>query len=328
MPDPKKTTGKLSISLRENGLHSLSRGIEAYEEYDKSHEKLLLKDAIMFLHHGIELLMKEILVKHSAFLIFEDIRDASRKQKIANTSGLGIFFIEKPPKTVAFDEAISRVDAFIKPAELTDHLQSKLVQLNQLRNQLEHYAFEADVEEVTQLLASLHNPLIQLFEAQLGDIKRLQPPKVVQAWSTVQSAAKFYSELEEDVWKTVQQFKGQVVPGRLFGLEGQVTLPVFTQVLANPRVTTDGGRTVEVDVLCEGEDLRWIIEVKGGSQAHRALSALDQLFYLSSITHAQPWLVIFADASPHFRQEAKQRNIMLTDEQEWQELKSLVQEAA
>jgi hypothetical protein len=247
-------------------------------------------------------------------------------KKIANTSGLGIFFLEKPPKTVAYDEAISRVDAFIRPAELTDYLQSKLAQLNQLRNQLERDAFEADIEEVTQLLAFLHDPLLQLFEAQLGDIKRLQPPKVTQAWSTVQSAAKFYSQLEEDVWKMVQQFKGQMVPGRLFGLEGEFTLPVFTQVLANRRLRTDEGHTVEVDVLCEGEDLRWVIEVKGGT--NRALSALDQLFYLGSITHAQPWLVIFAEVSGHYRGEAKQRKIMLTDEQEWHELKSLVRKAA
>jgi hypothetical protein len=48
MRDRKKDTEKLSISLKENGLHSLWRGIEAYEEYDKSHETLLLKDAIMF----------------------------------------------------------------------------------------------------------------------------------------------------------------------------------------------------------------------------------------------------------------------------------------
>ena len=71
MSKKEKPSEKFTISLRENGLHSLWRGIEAYGAFDRTQDKLTLKDAIMFLHHGVELLMKEILVKHSPFLISE-----------------------------------------------------------------------------------------------------------------------------------------------------------------------------------------------------------------------------------------------------------------
>lgn len=46
---------KFAISLRENGLHSLWRGIESYETFDETQDKLALKEAIMLLHHGLEL---------------------------------------------------------------------------------------------------------------------------------------------------------------------------------------------------------------------------------------------------------------------------------
>jgi len=92
MSKKEKQPEKFVISLRENGLHSLWRGIESYGTYDRNQDKLMLKDAIMFLHHGVELLMKEILIKHSPFLIFEDLRDAATKQKQADELGLGIFF--------------------------------------------------------------------------------------------------------------------------------------------------------------------------------------------------------------------------------------------
>ena len=87
-------------------------------------------ERLLFLHHGIELLMKEVLIRHSQFLIFEDLKDASRKQKQANARGVGIFLLDKPPRTVTYDEAIARVAAFIGPDDLTDDLLDKLMKLN------------------------------------------------------------------------------------------------------------------------------------------------------------------------------------------------------
>ena len=49
-------SGRFNINLLENGVHSLWRGIESFEEYGTTQEKMLLKDALMFLHHDVELL--------------------------------------------------------------------------------------------------------------------------------------------------------------------------------------------------------------------------------------------------------------------------------
>src|SRR5436190_18867553 len=112
------------------------RGLECYREYDRTSNQMLLKEAIMFLHHGIELLMKEMLVQHNQYLIFEDLKDLPRKQKEANEKGIGIFLIKNPPKSVTYDVAIKRVEAFINPPQLDENLMDNLESLNRLRNQL------------------------------------------------------------------------------------------------------------------------------------------------------------------------------------------------
>jgi hypothetical protein len=85
------------MSLRENGLHSFGRGLKSYDEYLSSHNPILLKDTIIFLHHGIELLMKQILVQHSEYLIFDDLDIASKKQIDADRRGINVFDLDQPP---------------------------------------------------------------------------------------------------------------------------------------------------------------------------------------------------------------------------------------
>src|SRR5258708_33347859 len=96
---------KFQISLRENGEHAFKRSLETYEEYEKTKDQMLLKDTIMYLHQSIELLMKEMLARHSPYLIFEELKDIPKKQKEANKLGVSIFFIDKPPRSVTYDVA-------------------------------------------------------------------------------------------------------------------------------------------------------------------------------------------------------------------------------
>src|SRR5436190_6878664 len=141
------TEYKFKISLRENGEHSFKRSLESYKEYERTNDQMLLKDTIMFLHQSVELLTKQMLVNHSPYLIFEDLRDIPKKQKEANKQGIGIFYLDKPPRSVTYEVAIDRVEAFLNPPELDDNLKENLDKLNRLRNQLEHYEIDADRDE-------------------------------------------------------------------------------------------------------------------------------------------------------------------------------------
>ena len=322
MSNNKPSSTKFNVSLLENGVHSLWRGIESYEEHEKTYEKLLLKDALMSLHHGVEVLMKEILVRRSLFLIFEDPTDAAKRQKQADESGVGIFFLDRPPKTVTFEEAIVRVDAFVKPPELDETLRTKLTELNRLRNQLEHYAIDVDREKVTKLLAELRDPLLALFEAQIGGINRLQTEKVIRAWDRVQESARSHSRLEEAVLNLLKQFNGQKVPGRLFNVEGDLILPLFDQVLAEALLPSQGDVRGRVDILGKGKDFQWVVEVKG---VHRLDSnVIYQLSHWSDEAKATTWLVAFSEVSHLVRAEAQKLGILVTGASEWEELKSII----
>jgi hypothetical protein len=252
-----KNSENFAISLRENGIHSLSRGIEAFVENSKSQEKKLLKEAIMFLHHGVELLMKQILIKSNAFLIFEDLRDAARKQKQADKLGVNIFMLNPPPKTVTFEEAINRVEAFIKPSKFGTNLRDDLVLLNQLRNQLEHYAIEVDKEDVVQLLSALHNPLLDLFDDEIGNIRRGQPFLIERGWDQIEDLARFYSEMEDKVYKVVQLFDNQRIPGHLFNSPQDIILPKFSTIKTQSLLEI-GGNKYRSDILGENDNGIWL----------------------------------------------------------------------
>jgi hypothetical protein len=318
-----KNSENFAISLRENGIHSLSRGIEAFVENSKSQEKMLLKEAIMFLHHGVELLMKQILIKSNAFLIFEDLRDAARKQKQADKLGVNIFMLNPPPKTVTFEEAINRVEAFIKPSKFGTNLRDDLVLLNQLRNQLEHYAIEVDKEDVVQLLSALHNPLLDLFDDEIGNIRRGQPFLIERGWDQIEDLARFYSEMEDKVYKVVQLFDNQRIPGHLFNSPQDIILPKFSTIKTQSLLEI-GGNKYRSDILGENDNGIWLVEVKGMVNSNAEKYILEQLTAYRQQPNLQVWLVMFKEISKAFREEARKRNILVTGDPEWKELRIVV----
>lgn len=251
-----------AISLKENGLYSLGHGIRLYRRYLRTRDKMELRNAIMFLHHGVELLMKEILVSRSEYLIFEDLQDVTRKQKKADSLRTGIFLLDKPPRTVTYLDAVARVEAFVKPPELNQKLIADLEKLNRVRNQLEHYGIEVDLDDVTKLLASLHEPLLDLFEAQIGGVKDTEPARVKKAWRAVEDRAHLEARAEEQVAALMERFAGQIVPGSLFGRGGEMTLPVFRKVIKADRRQGFFHAGCHPDLIGESEDGTWIVEVK------------------------------------------------------------------
>jgi hypothetical protein len=179
------------ITLLENGIHSLERGFESVDGYlRKEEDEFLLKEAILFIHHGIELLLKQLLVQESRFLIFSDLGSVVRRQREANQKGVDIFSLEKPPHTISYAEAIERVDAFLDVSEFTFQLQRDLRELNQLRNRLEHYAIRTDRVKTIRLLSKIRAPLIGLFEAQISGF-RSQAGALIDRLEEFEAIAKY-----------------------------------------------------------------------------------------------------------------------------------------
>lgn len=323
---------KFQISLRENGEHSIKKSLESYSEYEKTKDQMLLKDAILFLHNGIELLMKEMLVRENEYLIFVDLKDVKTKQKEARKKGLGIFFIEYPPKSVTYEEAYERVEAFINPPELNETLLKYLGKLNRLRNQLEHYAIDADKEEVVQLLEAIHKPILNLFEKHLGPLTQLQTPQIIEAWQSITNSQQLFKRVNHEVAELIRKFNGQKVSGSLFGLEGKITLPKFDSIIENDYINVDGvngSMQIGVDIFASSigsagkASTKWVVETRpAGTQ--RILLTIQQLSFYAKQTGSIPWLVIFDNIPDSARKDAKNLNVMTSNRQDFETLSQLV----
>jgi len=229
-----QNTDRIQISLYANGLHSLDRATDSFEKYISLQDDILLRDAVIFLHHAVELLLKQVLVNHSEYLIFEDLRDATKKQRKAEELGIAVFFLERSPRTVSFLEAVNRVQAFIKPQGLSNRLVGDLEKPNLVRNQLEHYAIDADREEIIQLFSSIRKPLLDFFEESIPEVKFQATSERLR--KAVNTPAKAHNKLEWEVYNTLLTFNNQEIPGGLFNREGSIILPKFANVQLQPRI--------------------------------------------------------------------------------------------
>ena len=127
----------LKLSLLSNGIDFIQSGIEHFFLKDdpdpRSH-----KYAILHLFAGVLLLLKERLRQEHWSLIFKDVARAG----------------ESDAKTVDFDEALQRLKSCSK-LQLGDRNGKLLRKAQLLRNRLEHYEFELNLQESQDLIGRL-----------------------------------------------------------------------------------------------------------------------------------------------------------------------------
>lgn len=175
---------RFKISLKENGIHSFERGLEITLAYEKDSDPWLLKEAIMFLHHGIELLFKQVLLENAGeYLIYSDISESTIKKVIlAKEQKKSVFNLGKPPHTATFLEVISRTQAFVDKAQLSSKLVAWLKDLNKIRNNIEHYGIDTQSSVLENLLFKLRIPLLEFFHDTIHDFTRQKESKMQILW--------------------------------------------------------------------------------------------------------------------------------------------------
>jgi hypothetical protein len=215
---------KFTLTLKENGSHSIEKGLNVFKEFEQNEDNLLLKEAIMFLHHGIELLMKQVLVENCGeYLIFSDIdKDTVKKVIKAKKEGISVFNLTNPVYTATYTEAIDRVDAFINSPQLPENLKSWLSDLNNLRNQIEHYAIDKETDVIKDLMVKIRKPLLSFFEKGIKDFKKTESTKVEEQWLKVSNQI----TVEKQILDGVQNDRLSII------CEGQSDL-VILKVLIN-----------------------------------------------------------------------------------------------
>lgn len=159
---------KFKISLLDNGVHSFNKGLDEFISYEKDAQKddFKLKEAIMFFHHGVELLLKQVLIEQRGeYLIFDNIGSETVKKIIsAKQKGISVFNLDKPVHTTNYLDVIQRIKAFIDSPELDESLETRLIELNTIRNNIEHYGIDTEKTKVENLLLNLKEPISKFFK--------------------------------------------------------------------------------------------------------------------------------------------------------------------
>ena len=170
----------MKIGMLENGMDSLERGFQSYLQYKKDsdgknpvlQDYLLLKQAVLNTHHGVEILLKYIVQQKSEFLIIKEIDKNYRKayiemQKNAMVSVFNTSYASKI-RTITYEDAIDRAKDLCN-VQFGPDVEKKLKALNDYRNSLTHAEIDVDDKLIENLFDGLLLDLDVLFRKSIGE---------------------------------------------------------------------------------------------------------------------------------------------------------------
>ncbi|QHV97577.1 hypothetical protein [Spirosoma endbachense] len=164
----------MKISLLESGIDSLKKGFANIISYENllfknpndNNRFFLLKDAILFIQHGIEILLKDVLIKHSEYLVFKEIditvKKAYKEMQAKNLSSVFETSLKKKIHTVTFSEAIERIK-MISKYNLDDNLENKFREIETYRNIIMHSEIHLDEQEIIKTIDGLSDGIDSFF---------------------------------------------------------------------------------------------------------------------------------------------------------------------
>ena len=315
-------TEKIGLTLRKNGIHSFRQGLVYFNKYKESKEILDLRDSILFLHNGIELLLKEILHCQNELLIFEKLEKAGQKKLLALKKEINIFELAETPYTARYLTVIKRINDMEKEG-LNEKLLGHLESLNRYRNQIQHYAIKFTPAKISDLLEELI-PLFSEYvilkipeiKKEILDIKK-QSIKTLESNLEINAMLNFINLMPD----YLNLLKDKKIPSNLMNSQNEVLLPNFTEILKEYKIPDTNYR---IDMFCIAENSSWIIEVKGVKLVYDS-SIIAQLNYYKKLSNASNiWLIVLGEIKPRIRQEAMNNNIYLSDINGWRMILDLL----
>lgn len=327
----KSNTSK--IGLLDNACHSLQRGYEMFNKGKQKQDPLALKEAIIWIHHGIELSIKQLLVQSNEYLIFDDIDKAvknlaqlRRKAGMSNANVLDLFDFGEGVYTVGFGKLVDRAAIMLNIQELSQSsdLREKIDALTSYRNKIVHFAIDVKVEEVINLLGELMEPFLTLLEKHITDkdfVNKCAPYIRANAKSLLAVYKLQYAEAEERVEKLLLKFNGMEISGDYFGILGRINLPKFNSVEKESKQRDFG-----FDLLAKSENENWIIELKLGqpntSQIHFMIE--QSSVYLNKLNNVKIWLIVLGTDKIFSKAYLQNNQILVSTEAEIARLEKLL----
>lgn len=327
----KSNTSK--IGLLDNACHSLQRGYEMFNKGRQKKDALALKEAIIWIHHGIELSIKQLLVQSNEYLIFENIDEAVRKlahlrrqPSMNNANVLDLFDSNEGVYTVGFGKLVDRAAIMLNLQELSlgSELRERIDALTSYRNKTVHFTVDVKPEEVIILLGELMEPFLSLLERQIKDKQFVQNclPYVRAQAESVSAVYRLQAkEAEERIEKLLRKFNGTEVSGDHFGVRGRINLPMFDSV-ENESKQRDFG----FDLFAKSEKENWIIELKVGRPNHSQIQNIIEQSkqYLSQFENAKLWLIILGTDKIYSKALLQSNQIYVSSETEITQLEKLL----
>jgi len=165
------------FTLLDNGADSLKSAytnLEILNEIAEGGEHRL-KDVVIFLNHGVELLLKYILKQRSPALMFEKIepylkaKEALKKSKDTKKT---VFDMDKNLRTVSLLEALKRIE-YLCDIDIPEKFYGTLLYVNKIRNNFMHYEVELDHKETETLITNLqvcYEEAVEFLELHIEDL--------------------------------------------------------------------------------------------------------------------------------------------------------------
>ncbi|WP_460408815.1 hypothetical protein [Pseudomonas amygdali] len=166
----------MKITLIENGLDSLRKGYQFLGE----HEKLIsngaddsdlfsvLKDAILNIQHGVEILFKHLLLQKNEFLVYTDISKLKEAYRSKAKGEISELYEAEGVHTVTFKESIDRLRD-ICGIPISESLKKKLLKVESWRNKITHSAAIITDDDVPKVLLEHLLDLDKLLAPVIGE---------------------------------------------------------------------------------------------------------------------------------------------------------------
>lgn len=172
----------MKLNFLNSGIDSLKKGFENLYRYEsinysnsssRAKEKrfYFLKDAILFIQHGIEILFKSILNQHSEYLLFSQIdsnvKKALLQKKERNLNSVFESDLKNKIHTVTFFESIERLKT-LPSVEISKSLENRLIELESYRNIIMHSEPYLNESQINKTLDGLSDDLDIFFMKNIG----------------------------------------------------------------------------------------------------------------------------------------------------------------